>query len=222
MLKPRKKLSKKALKEDKFIETTYKAQEFAKEYGKYLGYGVISLIILITAVTLYVNSKRNAEITASSEVSKIEQFYINKDYTTAISEFSRISNNFKGTRGGGKALFYLANCYFETKDYENAKTSYQSYVDDYGDNQDITSSAYAGVAACFEETGDYRTAAEWYLKAADKYSSCFLTPENLLDAGRCNKILGDQEEAKKVLNRLIKDYPDASIIEEAKGLLAQL
>jgi TolA-binding protein len=83
-------------------------------------------------------------------------------------------------------------------------------------------SALAGIAACQEEKGYFSIAAETYKEAAEKYEDGFMAPQNLYDSARCFSLAGKTQEASGMLSKLIKNYSNSQIRNEAEIFLAEL
>ena len=222
MVRARKKITKQQLKEDKLVTYTFKAQQFFEENWKRLATIVVGIFIIGALVVIYMNSKKKAAFDASFELSVAEIKYMNGDYQSAIQDLQRISDNYSGTSSAGVAVFYLANSHFFTKSYENAEVFYRKYINDYGDDPDLTCSSYAGLGAVFEDRNNFQEAANNYMQAAEKFPDNFQAPKCLLNAARCFKESGNTQKADEILNRIIKDYPNASVIRDANILLASL
>jgi len=65
MLKPYRKITKKELKEDKFVMYTIKAKEYVENNSKTLLWAGVILVLAIVAITWYARSKSQANITAN-------------------------------------------------------------------------------------------------------------------------------------------------------------
>lgn len=222
MVRARKKITKQQLKEDKLVTYTFKTQQFFEENWKRLATIVVGVLVIAALAVIYINSKKKAAYDASFELSVAEIKYMNGDYQSAIPELQRISDNYSGSSSAGVAVFYLANSYFFTNNYENAEVYYKKYINDYGDDPDLTCSSYSGLGAVFENRNNFQEAANNYMEAAEKFPENFQTPKCLLDAARCLKETSNTQKAVEILNRIINDYPNASIIRDANILLASL
>jgi len=222
MQKPRKRLSKKQLKEDKLVTYTFLVRDFIEENWKKITIGIIAVLIVIALVFIYINSKKKATQDASYQLSIAERKYLNGDYENAIKELSLVANNFSGTSSAGVAVFYLANSYFFIEDYKNAEENYRKYINDYGGDKDLLCSAYSGLGAVYEEKKEYQKAAEYYMQAAEKFPKNFQAPECMLDAARCYKYAGNYQKAEKILDKLAEKYSDSPVIREANILIASL
>ncbi len=65
MLKAKKKLTKKELKEDKFVLTVFKAKDFLEEHSRQIAYGVLAVVAVVLIVSFYNSSRKKAEEAAS-------------------------------------------------------------------------------------------------------------------------------------------------------------
>jgi len=222
MLRPRKRLTRKQIKEDKLVIYTAKATHFLRERSKIITGGVLALVAIVVIAALMIKSKQEAEIQASGELARGVLEYQRENYEAAIEILEAIEQNFPGTPSAGRAVFFLANAYYFKGDYLNAQKYYQKYLDDYGDDDLTASSAMAGVAACLENQGQLEEAARWYERSAKKFSKSFLAPQNLIASARCYLRIGNKEKARELLERLLEKYPKSTVQREAQLLLATI
>ncbi|MEO0255184.1 MAG: outer membrane protein assembly factor BamD [candidate division WOR-3 bacterium] len=127
-IKKKKKLTKKELKKDPFIEFVNNIYEKFKEKPReYIG-----SILLIIAVIFLIFILRTGEVEDFpiarqmwfQAVSLMQAQRMNE----AIQIFQDISIRFPNSPEGKKAIFYLANFAFLQEDYVTAKTRYESYL----------------------------------------------------------------------------------------------
>ena len=221
MLKPRKRLTKKQIKEDKFVTYYFKAQEFISQNSRYIMWGLIGIPLVIFASFILSNIQQEKEQSAGIELSKARIDYFAGNYEGAISTLNNLNENYSGTEAGKKGLYYLANAHFFSKNFDEAEQYFREFSEGSGD-RDLTVSALAGIAACQEERKDFSAAAETYKQAAEKYEAGFMAPQNLYDSARCFSLSGKTEEAAGILNKLIDKYSSSQIKNEAEILLAEL
>ena len=222
MLRPRKRISKREIKEDALVTFYVRVQKVVKQYSKQLNIGFFALLFVIVISVLMIRSKRNAEMTSSSKLGIAEQFYFSMNYQNAIDELLKIVEVYPGTKSAGMAVFYIANSYFELKEFDNAKTYYQNYLEGYKNNKMITASSLAGVAACLEQQSLFLESAGFYERASKKYAVGFKAPFYLKDAGRCYILAGQNEKGKEMAQFLIDKYPDSNLVNEMKFLVESL
>ncbi len=221
MLKPRKRLTKRQIKEDKFVTFYFKVQDFISQNSRYVMWGLIGIPVVIFASFVLSRIQKEKEQSANIELSKARIEYFAKNHETAITTLNNLVENYGGTKAGEKGLFYLANAHYMSKNFDEADEYFTKFLGESSDS-DLTVSALAGVAACQEEKGDFSAAAETYKKAADKYEDGFMAPQNLYDSARCFYLSGKIKEATGILTKLIEKYSGSQIKNEAEIFLAEL
>jgi TolA-binding protein len=77
--------------------------------------------------------------------------------------------------------------------------------------------ALAGLAR--EVRGDCKGALQLFESVPQKYPAGDAVPQALLERGRCLRILGRSEEAKPVLQQLVRDHPDSPEAQQAQRLM---
>lgn len=222
MLKPRTRITKKKLKEDKLVTAYFKAVDYYQLYQKYILGGVGALVILIVMIIFISQARKSDELKASSKLAAARAELARMNFPAGIDSLQKIIAQYDGTKNAGDATFYLANTYFLQKQVDLAQKYFEEYVNSYGGESNTTYSAMAGVAACLEEKQEFKAAAEMYEKAAAKYDDVFNAPEGLLSAGRCYKAAGLKEKAKKVYQQVLEKYPNSGVKNDAELNLAEL
>ncbi len=222
MLRPRKRITKKQLKEDKLVTFYFKATSWIERNSKYIymGLGAVVLVVLL----LYVNarSKRTSESNASVELLRATRAYESGNYQNAITQLSNLVENYGGTRSGTLSLLYLANSFYQTGDIENAKKNYQKFASEFSGDEHLLASAIGGVAACLEQEKKYLEAAEQYERIVRKYPKTVQAPYFLLRAGRCFALADDTSKAREQYEKIVKEYPNAQEKDQALMLMAMI
>ena len=154
MLKPKKKLTRKKIKEDKLLTSVNKSIDFFNENSKIIISSLIGILVIISISYLYVKSKKSANTAASGRLILAVEMYNAQNYDQAIPALLNISEQFDGTQNAGIASFYLANSYYYKENYTEAKKYFNTYIADYGDDQMFNSTAYAGIASCYAYEGN--------------------------------------------------------------------
>lgn len=221
MLRPRKRITKRQIKQDKLVTVALKVTDFVNQNSKYLITSVIGVIVVVLAVLVFTKSKKEAEERASLKLTQAIAEYNQQNYNAVIEITTEIVEKYKGTNSAGIATFYLANSYFFKKDYAKALKYYTKYLDDYNADELLSSSSLSGIGACLEQKGEYQQAAQYYERAAKKYSNSFQAPQNYLNAGRCYILAGERDKAEKILKTVLDNYPNARVKTEAELYLAQ-
>ena len=221
MLKRQKRLTKRQIKEDKFVTFYFKAQDYLKQNSRAIMYGIGVAVLIILAGFIYSKKQAEKEASAVVELTKAKLAYFENDYAKAIPILKDLVENYGGSRGSNEGLFYLANAYYELKNYVNAERRYKQFLGK-GNDDILLSSAMSGIAACLEQQKNYAVAAKMYREAAEKYNETFVAPQNLYAAARCYALAGESEEARRLLNQIIENHSNSSLKSDAEVLLAEL
>ncbi|MFQ6091262.1 MAG: tol-pal system YbgF family protein [bacterium] len=222
MLKPRKRITKKQIKQDKLVTYTFKIVDYIQDHSRQFTFGVVAIIAVLLIGFIVAKGKKQKELNAAILLGKAQLVYESGDYAGAAHLFESVIRQYGGTENGGRATYFLANCYFFTGDVDQALKYYEKYVAKYHRLPSLTASAMAGAAACYEQKGEYAEAARRYEKAATEFRDFYAAPDYLLDAGRCYQAAADTANARKVYRKIVDLYPESKSLQQAKLSLAEL
>ena len=226
MLNPKKKVTKRDLKEDKLVTTYFKATEFFYQKKKLLSWALVVVLLLVVTGVIYFNNLAADSEKATTALGEILRYYDKAEYQTAIHGVPEknimglkdIADNFDNTDSGDLAKFFLANAYFLLANYDEALNYFEDFEGNY---RPLRSSALAGTAACYEAKGDSKRAAEFFEKAASKSRDSQLSPEYLHHAARNYGLGGKKERAIELLKKLKKEYPTSTYARDADRWVAR-
>jgi TolA-binding protein len=221
MLTPKKKLSRREIKEDKLVTAWLKATNWLEQHLRELSMAVGGVVVVVGLIVLFNWMKARDEQNASEKLAQARAEYNKSNYAAAIDSLEKLVLKFGGTKSGNMATIYLANACMQTKNYVDAEKYFQKYLDDGEDDPILKVSAAAGVAAAQEERGEFAKAAKLYEEAANDYDESYRAPQLLLLAARSYKQANQTEAARRVLQKLIDKYPQSSLVEDAKMLMAE-
>ncbi|MFC1553524.1 tol-pal system YbgF family protein [candidate division KSB1 bacterium] len=222
MLKPRKRLTKKQIKEDKLLTTISKVNDYLENEWKKLVFIAASALFIILISYFFVQRSQDAENEASSRLYAVEFQFIERQLfndQTAI-ELERIVNEFSNTKAGGNAAYYLGVTYYNLGNYTLAEQWFNRYLDDYAEDNFLHSTALSGLAATFEQKQMYKEALEYYLKAAKDFPKEYSVAESLLGAARNYALLDQKDNAIRQCEEIIEKFPNTRQSLEAQKLLA--
>lgn len=219
MLKPQKKMTKKELKEDKFVETAMKTRAYIEDNVKQVSIvtGLVFGTFLLIMVYNYVHSSTVAESATLFGEAQLE--YQNMNYTKAATLLSRLEEEYPGTEAGDQGLFLLGNLYFQQNKIDQAAEYFKRFVDSYSGSEILKASGYAGYAACLEAQNKSKEAAEYYIEA-QKADPEFVEASNYLYLAALNYIeINDYKSAQALFNQIVDDYPEAQRVPDAQAQL---
>jgi tetratricopeptide (TPR) repeat protein len=219
MLKPKKRITRHELKEDKLVTMSLQAKNYVEEnYKQVLGtvFGIFAVFALVTIWNYYSGLNREAAAGILG-IAQIE--YSNMNYDQATSRLEKLIDEYGSTDEADQGTFLLANIYFQQKKYAEAREKFDDFRSSYSGSAILISSADAGVAACYEAEGNFAEAAKMYEKASTRAPE-FPESENYLYlAGICYGKAGDKAAAKKSLDKVVADAKTTKYVEEAKAQL---
>jgi len=222
MLKPRKRITKKQMKEDPLVTYYFKSLDFMREHSQKITTGAIILLALLVLFTFFMRSKRNADLNASEQLAKANVELSQNKSQEAIDILMSMIDNYSGTKSAATGVYLLAKAYYEKGDYDKALLYFEKYRDDLGDDKILASAAYSGIGSCYEQVGKYLEAAQNYEKGAKKFPQHFNAAQQLIDAARCYMLQNQFAEAKACYKLIIDKYPDNNLKNEAELYLAKL
>ena len=214
MLKPRKRITKKELKQDKLVTAYFNVVEYLKNNRRIVSGTITGIVIAVIVVVAYLNNRRSDNMKAATELSGVLNYFdggayqlaINGDPTHDITGLKSIVDNYGGSETGEQAKIYLADCYYYLGDYNDALKYFKDYD---GSDKFLEASAYAGQAEVYEVKGDYEKAAEYYDRAASRDSKNFLTAQYLVGAARNYIRVGKKDRAIELLTRVQTNFANS-------------
>ena len=222
MLKPKRKITRHELKEDKLVKTTLQVKNYFEENSQQVFFVVAGLFVIILLIMWYrhTSQKTSQEASALLGIAQIE--FTNGNYENATSRLQNLIQNFNGTAEGQQGLFLLANIYYQYRDYTKAKDYFEQFIDSYSGSDILLASGYAGLAACYETEHNFAKAANLYEKAS-KIAGDFIEADNYAYlSGICYKKAGDIEQAKEQFKKLADESKSGQRTKDAETQLLVL
>ena len=225
MLQKKKKLSRKEIKQDKFIDLLNNAELYFEKYkNKIFTYAAV-LVVAAAAVYFYINQKSENNEKAGLELSRIMSLYDQGAYLEAIEGkqgsnimgLKKIVEEYDGTENGETAKIYLANCYSYLGNYDEAIKYYEDYS---GSIDYFKAASLAGQAGYYASQQNYEKAADLYLEASKMSEVNSQNPDYLLNAGIFYLKAGNKEEAKILFDKIKEDYVTSLANREVDKYLA--
>ncbi len=223
MARTRRRISRREMKQDRFILWLFETSNEIDKYKWPLIIGAAVVIVCIAGGYYWTNSQADNLVEAGKVFAPGQTAMQDNRYEDAIPIFERLLDEYGGTALALEATIELANACFNTGDYEKARTNYRAYLDDYGDEDALFQvTARSGLAACDEEEEKYEDAARQYLDLAEEDPDSYLAAGFLLDAARCYKAADKKEEARALYDRVVESYESTPYARDAQIALTAL
>lgn len=225
MLKAKKRISRREIKEDKLVTTYFRLLSKYDENKRIINGIGIGLFIAIVAGWFYINNRIADNTNAYTDLGKVMKYFDEGNFQRAIDGvpeenirgLQSIVETYSETEAVELTKLYLANSYYELKDYNQALQYYRET--DLSDKT-LMSSAIAGTGSCLEAIGDFASAAAAFEKAASKNPKGVLTPDYLNSAASNYISVGKKEKGVELLKRLKRDHPNSAVARDADRLIA--
>ena len=132
MLKPQRKIIRKEIKRDPFLETIDKIEYNFEQNRKTYLYIALGLIAVIISANFLLNKQSQKDIDSNSALGIALVAFDNEDYENAKFQFETILSSFSGTNSSNIANYYLGKISFENNDLTKA----ESYLNEYLNNSE--------------------------------------------------------------------------------------
>ena len=143
------------------------------------------------------------------------------DWNTAYQIASKIATDYPGFQQQYEADYLLGRCLAMRAEYESARASYQKVLDSPGGKKTETAAmAQLMIAESYFHQKDYGEALKQYLRVHSNYAYPAWQAAALLQAGKCQDLLGEPEAAEMLYDQLIRDYPGTEFARSASDRLA--
>lgn len=222
MLKPKRKITRQELKEDKLVKTTLQVKNYFDENNQLIFYVVAGIIVIVLLIMWYRHSSQKTSQEASAQLGIAQIEFTNANYENATNRLQNLIQNYGETAEGQQGLFLLANIYYQYRDYTKAKDYFKRFVDSYSGSNILLASGYAGLAACYETELNFAEAGNLYEKAA-KIAGDFIEADDYAYlSGICYKKAGEIGQAKKQFKKLMDDSKPGQRTKDAETQLLVL
>ncbi len=208
----RKRLSKKQLKRDRFVERTFDWAHWAETHRNQMIGAVVGLVVLVGAFFVYRSMAHAAEERAAREYMEARQAYFAGNYQLAASDLRGFIEEYGDTSYGDDARFFLADALYEAGDAEGAVQALEEFLDRHEDSPFATSGRQL-LGATFVRLVRHDEAVSAYREALDH-------AEHDFQRVHLHAALADAYEAAQQTDRAVAQYQ--AILElESEGETAQ-
>lgn len=217
----RKRLSKKQLRQDRFVQQTFDWAHWAETHRSQVIGGVIVLAVAVAGFFVYRSMSRGAEARAATEYLSARQSFFAGNYPLGVSDLQGFLARHGGSSYADDARFFLALAQYRGGQYEEAASSLRDFLDRHGDSPFADNARWL-LAASYQEAGQLDQAVQIYADAIDKaeYDERKVRLHRALaavyEAQRQDELAAEQYRAIVALD------PDGIPAEEARRALAEL
>ncbi len=117
--------------------------------------------------------------------------------------------------------YLLGRCLANQADFEGARKAYNRVIrSPTGAKTETAAMAQWMIGETFFHQKNYEAALREYSRLEILYAYPTWQAGALLQAGKCQQLLGERKDAADLYRRIVKDYPDTTFAEQAKQRLS--
>ena len=214
--------TKSELEEDQFVEWIIKAADFVKQRAQLFIVGAAAIALVITAIGYVKSSQATARKEAAELLGDALIAEESGQPAESMLKFQRLTDSYAGTPAGVQGTVILANRYFAEGEYAKAEALYRSFLDDANSVDIFLFAARSGIASCYEAQEDFQRAASEYLAYAADNVGSMQSSIALMNAARCQRLAGNRDALKELLQRITREYPKSPVAVRARDELNML
>ena len=223
MLKPSRKILRKEIKKDPFLDTFEKIENGFEEHRKTVLNVLIFFVAIIVIGSIYVKNQNDIDLESSSAFGTALVAYSNSDYDNAKFQFESISSNYEGTESEILSNYYLGKIAYELGNLDEAKFLLNDFLDNTETATLVCGAIKQLVEISFNEN-DFSKSLDIIAKAnkfdlnnVSKNELKLLKINTLI---KMNDLQGAKTEVEKILNnKSLPSYVNLKI-NEVEGLLS--
>ena len=225
MLKPSRKILRKEIKKDPFLDTVEKIENRFKDNRKTI-VNILFIFVTIAVIgSIYVKNQNEIELESISAFGAALVAYSNSDYENAKFQFESISSNYKDTESEIFSNYYLGRIAYDSGEYNKAKFLLNDFLDNTEKTTFVCGAIKQLVEISFNEN-DFSNSLDIIAKAKrfdiNSVSKLELKMLKINTLIKMDDLKGAKIEIEKVLNS--KNIPSniEQKINEFEGLLSAL
>ena len=220
MSSERRKLSKSELREDEFVEWIMQAVEYVKERAQLFVGGAVAVIAVIVAINYFIESEETNRLKAAALLGDVLMVEQGGDLAEATRLAEELASAYAGTPAAAQGTVLLANLHYAQGRYAEARSYYQSYLDNYEPLDVLAYAAQSGLGACLEAEGQLLAAAQHYETYAAQQAGTIREAMARMEAARIYGLAGDSDKQQALFEEVSRTFAQYPIAAQARAALA--
>jgi tetratricopeptide (TPR) repeat protein len=217
-------LTKKQLKQDRFLEAVYQAWGYAQDNVAVVIGGVIALIALV-ALGVRVGgtvSGPKGDPEAERALSDARMLFLAGQPDAGVAALEEVRKRHGGSAVGREATLLLANSLYESGQFEPALAVFQEYLRKPLHDDLTRDHARVAIASCREEMGDLAGAQQAYEEIWTTAANPALRVQGAMAAARCARAQSQADREAGFYRSVVETYPDCPEAELARFRLLEI
>lgn len=223
MFKARKKITKKEIQKDPFLEGLYSTKMFINNHKRKIIQISVGILVGVVVILFLNNRRQTQNQVAETSLGKALVSLTKGDKDNGLLQLELLIEDYSGSVPAQNGLFLLGKNYYEKNDYLTAK----SYLNDFIDNptDEFHASALNLLAEIEKNNSKVESVIEYYQQAISVSSTNFQKIQNQISLAKFYLEIGRQKESKLLLESIQKhsdiDKNMQNKIDEISGRINQ-
>ena len=213
MLKPKRKILKKEIKRDPFLESIFSIKTHFTEKKQYYTRIILTVLAVFIMGSFYLKSQDTNRESAENILSKAMVFLALNDEDNAMIHLQEVIDEFGSTVAGRNASFYLGRIYLDKGEYDLALPYFEKYAAK-GRNPILTGSVYQAMVNIYRSKQDLSNAIKFQkmcIKHSNSKEEKAWASLALADLSLAN---GDKVTASELVKRILADFKNNNGIKQ--------
>ena len=207
MLKPKRKITKKEIQRDPFIENIFTFKKHINQKKSIYTKMIIGVFAVFILSYLYTNNRSSNLEVAETLMSKAMVYVDIDDNDNARIYLQEVIDEYGNTNAGLNANYYLGRIYFITGEYEMALPHFERYAKK-GKNPLLSLSTYQGLVSIYKSKQDLPNAIKYQKISREKANSKKEKAWVSLGLAELTLANGDRNGAIKLISNVLENYED--------------
>ena len=213
MLKPKRKISKKEIKRDPFLESIFSIKtHFTDKKQRYTRI-ILAVLAVFIIGSFYLKSQDTNRESAENILSKAMVFLALNDEDNAMIHLQEVIDEYGSTVAGRNASFYLGRIYLDKGEYDLALPYFEKYASN-GRNPILTGSVYQAIVNIYRSKQDLSNAIKFQkmcIKHSNSKEEKAWASLTLADLSLAN---GDKVTASELVKSILADFKNNNGIKQ--------
>jgi tetratricopeptide (TPR) repeat protein len=213
MLKPKRKISKKEIKRDPFLESIFSIKtHFTDKKQRYTRI-ILAVLAVFIIGSFYLKSQDTNMDSAENILSKAMVFLALNDEDNAMIHLQEVIDEYGSTVAGRNASFYLGRIYLDKGEYDLALPYFEKYASN-GRNPILTGSVYQAIVNIYRSKQDLSNAIKFQkmcIKHSNSKEEKAWASLTLADLSLAN---GDKVTASELVKSILADFKNNNGIKQ--------
>jgi tetratricopeptide (TPR) repeat protein len=213
MLKPKRKILKKEIKRDPFLESIFSIKTHFTEKKQYYTRIILAVLAVFIMGSFYLKSHDTNRESAENILSKAMVSLALNDKDNAMIHLQEVIDEFGSTVAGRNASFYLGRIYLDKSEYDLALPYFEKYAAK-GRNPILTGSVYQALVNIYRSKQDLSNAIKFQkmcIKHSNSKEEKAWASLTLADLSLAN---GDKVTASELVKGILADFKNNNGIKQ--------